>query len=468
MKIKKILSMLCAIALLFSSFTLPVYANSAAPFWEGTDVSGLVVKEGDIPVIVENELLTFDLPTLPYARYNDVESFLAYDSKVTAKYTFYNPTDMTITATLLFPFGSRADYGHFLDAATELERYGVYVNGEKTEANIRHTAILSYDYFDTNAHIATLHDDFVQDDFYSPDLTVTKYSYEIVGQSFERAQFDILINEAGSERKFVMYDGNCGGYITNSKVFRVHASAKENETKTIHFYVFGEPLTTLPDASWYKNNYINETTKIDGGFKYLGVETTTLNDFIFAEYDEARGASKVDWYNACISEIKSNEESCDTTCLIRNFYLGGLMRWYEYKITFAPGERIENTVVVPMYPDIAAFNEPYEYRYTYLLSPASCWSDFGKLDIIINTPYEMSQCTLDGFEKTESGYKLSREGLPKDGNDYIDLHFTLLNDGNTPKYQPRFSSVRNFFKSIGSFFVRIFEAIAQFFTSIFG
>ena len=468
MKGKRIISLICAVTLLSSLLCVPAKANSTAPFWEGTNANSVIVKEGDIPIVVENELLTFDLPTLPYAKYKDTQSFLAYDSKVTAEYTFCNPTDMTITTTLYFPFETYTSYGS-LSGDTHKEKYGVYINGEKIEANIRHTDIFDYSNFDANAHIATLSDEFVQDDFYSPDLTVTKYSYEIVGQSIPSAYFRLDIDYVGSERRIVLYNGHLGGYITNSGGFSMSTRYNKSEKKTVCFYVFGKPLDTMPDASWYKRNGTNPETKIDGEYRYLGSESTTLNDFIFSEYDENRGISKVDWYNACISRLNHKEESRGTTRAISVLYLGASMRWYEYKVVFKPGEKIKNTVVAPMYPDINALNKIYEYNYTYLLSPASCWADFGKLDIVINTPYKMSEVSIEGFEKTETGYKLSREGLPREGDMYEDLRFTLLNDGNTPLHQPGASienTSKGIFDVIVSFFKNIFQSIVQFIRSI--
>lgn len=478
MKNKKILSLICTFVMFFS-FDVPVQANSAAQIWEGRNSSGVIVKEADIPIIVENELLTFDLPTLPYASYRNAESFLAYDSKVTAKYTFCNPTDMTITATLLFPFGDYPSYGA-AGIQAELEKYGVYINDGKIDANIRHTANYRYDKFDTDAHIASLSDEFLEDDFYNPDLTITKYSYEIVGQQINSAYFNINIDTVGSERRIVLYNSNLGGYISESGGFAMNSRYNKNEKKNVCFYVFGKPLDTMPDVSWYVTNGLQPDTKIDGEFSYLGSETTTLRDFIFSEYEKKDGiyeVSEVDWYNACITNLKLREESRGTTRVIRSFFFTSLMRWFEYKVTFKPGEKIENTVVAPMYPMIDAESNPYEYRYTYLLSPASCWADFGKLDIIINTPYEMSESSLQGFEKTERGYRLVRDGLPTNTKGYSDLYFTLLNDGNTPKYEPGSNAdIRNNYKtsvlkaimqSIGSFLARIFRPIFQFIKSIF-
>ena len=469
MNSKRIISLICAVVLLFSMFSIPASANSRAQVWRGTDANGVVFRDGDVPIQVESELLTFDLPTLPYVKYRDAESFLAYDSKVTAEYTFYNPTDMTITATLLFPFGTRPEYAYYSQkyAADELDIHGVYVNGEKINADVRYTDYSSL-HFNTDEQLATLSDEFIVDDFYTPDLTVTKYSYEIVGQKSKSAYFNIEVASLGKDRVIVLKNGRLGGHIKDNGNFSMSdSSADENEKLTVFFYVLGRPLTTPPDAGWYERNGTAPDTKTDGKFTYLGTESSTLRDLIFNEYDAACGVSEVDWYNACIANIKSKEEVQGTTRAVSAVYFGSLMRWYEYEITLQPGEKIKNTVTAPMYPQIEAWDQPYEYNYTYLLSPASGWADFGRLDIVINTPYEMSETNLEGFEKTENGYRLTRDGLPTDENGYIDLHFTLLNDGNTPKEQPNPNKVKGFFERAGeviaSFFIIVFMAIVSVF-----
>ena len=476
MKSKKILSLILAAVLLSSLFGISASANSRVPVWYGSDANGVIVKDSDVPIVVEGELLTFDLSTLPYVRYNDVESFLAYDGKVTAEYTFYNPTDMEITATLMFPFGIRPEYSK-ATSTEELGKYGAYINGEQIEATLRHTFNSYRDgqyyggKFDADRHLATLGDEYIEDDFYTKDLTVTKYSYKLVGPPGARS-FAIDIDNIGSERKIVLSEGRVGGYVTDTGGFCISTDSSEGDEKIIHFYVFGEPLSVMPEASWYKSDFAYyEGNKVDGEFEYLGGETMTLEDFIFDEMYPKEGVSEVDWYNACVVAMKEREER---GVAIR--YLDGhisLMRWFEYEITLAPGERITNTVVAPMYPEVEAWDHPYEYHYTYLLSPASCWAEFGRLDIIINTPYEMSASSIGEFEKVEGGYKLVREGLPQDESGYLDLSFTLMGDGSTPKYQPKpdtdIGSIinTNVLDAIGDFFAGIFNAISDFFVRIF-
>ena len=50
------------------------------------------------------------------------------------------------------------------------------------------------------------------------------------------------------------------------------------------------------------------------------------------------------------------------------------------------------------------------------------------MEIVINTPYFVTESSLEGFEKTETGYILKRDGLP-DG----ELVFTLSESENPVK-----------------------------------
>ena len=81
-------------------------ANSAPAYWTGTDGSGIVAvyEGGDCPIEVLHETLTFRIPDLP------LMSMEKYDSRVTAEYELYNPTEQDVTLTLFLPVGFRPDY----------------------------------------------------------------------------------------------------------------------------------------------------------------------------------------------------------------------------------------------------------------------------------------------------------------------------------------------------------------------
>ena len=143
---KKITAGVLLILLLAGVCIQPAYANSAQRHWRGTDGTGAVVTGEDCPIVVDKELLTFDVQEFPEQYYPDTDSFLAYTGNVTAEYIFRNPANYAVTATLVFPFGTPPDYGHIRNNGADgalhnhdTEKYGLSVNGEAIDCKIRHT-----------------------------------------------------------------------------------------------------------------------------------------------------------------------------------------------------------------------------------------------------------------------------------------------------------------------------------------
>jgi hypothetical protein len=188
------------------------------------------------------------------------------------------------------------------------------------------------------------------------------------------------------------------------------------------------------------------------------VREITLYDLAMTNWYAESGIREVDWYNAFTSSL-IDRDTPDGVLIYLDYVFNmesELNRWYKYEITLAPGERIVNTVTAPIYPDISARYEPPVYSYTYLLSPAKTWKSFGTLEIVVNTPYYITESSLDGFEKTEGGYKLTLPGLPDS-----ELTFTLCSSENpeAPK--------TNFFYGFIYFFAMIFSYIGYLFESLF-
>lgn len=136
---KRIFSLILAAGVAISACSLTVGANSAQTRWRGVSSSGAVMLDGACPIEVKGETLTFDISEFPSNYYSDAREYLAYTGKVTAEYTFYNPTELTVTARLVFPFGKQPDYASVYDenhtrvADADTEKYGIEVNGEAIE-----------------------------------------------------------------------------------------------------------------------------------------------------------------------------------------------------------------------------------------------------------------------------------------------------------------------------------------------
>lgn len=432
--------------LLLGACVMPASANSAQSYWTGVDQSGAIITDGDSPILVEKELLTFDLQETPSNHYFTVEEFLAYTGKVTAEYTFYNPSDIHVTAKLLFPFGREPDYASFYDYEAgahiynvDTEKYSVLISGQPVETKIRHT-LSSYSHqFELEKDLDLVCDSFVADDFYTPDLPVTKYTFRISGvdtatYNAANVAFDIA-NELGDYR---IYFPGCSGFHTLKNGDARVSTSVSNQEK-FDLYIFGTAPASPPQWAAYKNGDLENKNRISGSVDLISAESTTFQAFILENWNETTGVSQIDWYNAAVAEIKESASRYSQFPLVElnrhsHGFEGSLLRWYEYEITLDAGQRIVNAVTAPIYPAIDLNYDPAVCDYTYLLSPAKTWKSFGTLEIVVNTPYYLSNCSLDGFMKTDNGYRLSLNGLPDK-----ELSFFLSTSENpikpTPSYQ---------------------------------
>ena len=406
------------------------WANSAQTSWEGQNRAGIIITDETCPLIVESELLTFDVQEFPSSRYTTREGYLNYGGKVTAEYTFHNPADYQVTATLAFPFGNEPDYAYNYNPAadiyernTDTDKYDITVNGEKISSQLRHTFSYRYGQFDLEDDLPRLSDGYVKDSFYSPDMPVTKYLYEISGVDeamYSAASASFVWKPDSSGRKIFFQEG--GGLSNDNGEWILSTGADNGNRATI--YIIGEANAKEPEWKLSCNDPFGNEKEIEGKVALKETDVMTMKDFTLTYWTEESGVSETDWYNAVITQFNLSDFgqgilSTDTSLDVSE----NLMRWYKYDITLGPGETIVNTVTAPIYPAIDGGGKVPVYGYEYLLSPASTWADFGKLDIVINTPHYMLDSSLKGFEKTESGYALSMDGLP-DG----ELEFTLCSE----------------------------------------
>lgn len=426
---KRCVSLSIVLLLTLSLFALPASANSAQTQWRGTDATGAIVTGDSCPIVVEHELLTFDLGQFPESYYRELGDYLAYSGSVTAEYTFYNPADYRVDATLVFPFGAIPDYGDIWDMESgerlpysDTEKYDITADGTAVNRTLRHTLSFWGEQFELKEDLAKLYDGFAEDAFYSPDMPVTRYTYMPGAVDKERypAASAAFALSADPGKSRVYLEGQNGGTLLEDAV-QLEGWVDPDEPFVLN--VIGAPLEQEPDWKFYENGACED--EIGGTMTLTKTESTTLKEFLLQEYDPASGILDYDWYNAMVAALNrfAWEYGAIHSMEVGFDISDRLMRWYEYEISIGPGERMVNRVTAPVYPDINGRYDPPVYAYTYLLSPAQTWAGFGTLDIVVNTPFYMTASEPDGFLRNESAYELHLSGLPEG-----ELHFSLCSE----------------------------------------
>lgn len=413
---KKIISVFICFTMIFISLFTTVSANSAQSWWRGTDASGVIITDGECPVIVKNEVLSFNINTFPETYYRNAEDMKNYSSSVTAQYTFYNPSDMDVTARLLFPFGEKSMYfDDYYDnekddyiSFDDTEKYEILADGVSTEKKLRYT--LNTGAFNVSDALSKIKDEFTEDSFYYPEMPVLKYTFTASGIDTEKytaatAGFDIDITE--TEARYYFTDQS-GFHSQGGNIGRLSNWVENGDEITV--YVIGNTALPFPEWHFYKDGGVENRERIDGKMTVTNTEKMTFSELVFFSFDKNSGISEIDWYNATVESLNNERymPGAQRALDIEN----NLLRWYEYEITIPAKAELINTVSAPLYPEIDSSYSPAVYDYTYLLSPAKTWKEFGKLDIIINTPHFLTESENFTFESTDKGYRLSLEDFP--------------------------------------------------------
>ena len=412
------------------------YANSAQHHWYGTTASGMQVVDGECPLEIKHEKLTFNIDGFPSNYYQTAEEAAAYGANVTAEYTIFNPADFAVTVSLAFPFGTRPSYFDYELGAVDTGKYDVTLDGAAVEKTLRHT-YTPYS-FNADADVPKLRDGYATDRFFGTDLNVEEYVFEFKDIPENRdfapyASFPVVCPENTRVNL-----SECNGGRSEGDTRYVGLWVKNG--KRVSVYAVGEKLDVLPEWTVYKNG--SEETVIDGRAELVEQKRYSFLEFATRKFDEKQGISKTDWYNAAVDAINGSLNSYDDKRYFDfndNFTeRNALMRWYCYELTVPAGAEVVNAVTAPLYPYIDGDYSPPVYGYTYLSSPAKSWRKFGSLEIIIKTPFYMLDSGDLPFYTTDDGYTLSRSGLP-DG----EISFTLCSVEN-PKRDVKYGWITVF------------------------
>lgn len=389
---KKILSLI--IIVFFSTFSLIIKANSAQKEFYGTASTG-VVELISSPIIVKNEELTFDI-------YKSDLNYGNVATKVSAKYTFYNPSEYEVTSRLLFPYGNILDYPNF----NKQEEYQILKNDEIINATIRHTYQEDISEFNIQNELKLINDEYIEINGLSEKTKIYRYVFKI--ESSEKLDNGYI---------------SCSYFLDNTNIKRIvcpqisyeRTKNEKNEYRIytskeyIQLYLIGDDDLNIIDNFEFYNK---SGDIVEGSLKLQEKEELKLDYLIYMYYQNVDNISKMDWHNACLEKLNNLEET-----FIRNIDFfniqNQLLSWYDYTLTFMPYEELTNTVISPIIPYVNYRTNPETYKFVYLLTPASTWNDFSNLTININTDLYILTNSIEGFEKTDTGYSIHLEKLPQ-------------------------------------------------------
>ncbi len=368
----------------------------AMPYFEGTSASCVTVI-GETPVELKSARCTLSVPCYGACAYGEDAP------SVRADYALYNPTQEAQTVQLAFPY--------------ELVKYGQNAEGWNGQENCTLRAgeedidyTLHYSYRASGGFNASscVEQYLKTDEFFTPDLTVTKYVYKITFAEDDGDAFVKVYLGGDARSKIVRGDDSISSFVENGyRCLGYRVSAAKNEI--VYYAIGGE---NEAERMFYGKRERGLSAADELPFEL--VEQSQQSFSAFAEEYRDDGISSGDWYRAAVDFFNDNEHSgiLPPLTLCRDC---PFVRWYLYSIELPAGGMAEHTVNAPLYPA----SSPEANCFTYQLSSLTGFGSCGRVEIVLNTPYVLAYSSVE-FEKGEGVYAFERETLP-----YGDLAFVL-------------------------------------------
>ncbi|MGN0807162.1 MAG: hypothetical protein ACI4MN_01770 [Candidatus Coproplasma sp.] len=399
-KLKSLLFAPLAVIMAVPMFCVPAFANSG-PAWEsGVTSTGIHCVNENSVLQVQSETLTFNIGTPLY----DLSEDEKYDTTVTAEYTFYNPSENTVTTKMAFPIGLMPYYAKDNKKIEGIEN-PITVDGQPVAYEVRHTYGI-YNSFEED--VKKIKDGYYETDFYTADLPITEYVFKVNLPDSQYATVKATIPQNTGTRYF--------GYSEDNNSFYYQ---KYNGDK-FSIFVLGNDYD-LSDLNWSITRYsesLGRSVEVNGSVTLEKKnEPTTFMDYVLKGYDTQSDVSKVDYYNAMFDLIKTDSIVAGTGLTPMNNYF---TEWYVYETSVEAGGTFKNAVTANLYPTTYYNYSPYVYEFSYYLSPAREWASFGDLTVNINTTQYLQKCDYydpdnaenSVFTKTETGYTATFTSLP--------------------------------------------------------
>lgn len=389
----------------FSVKEVGAKANSAQRYFYGETASGVALLDDESPLVITNERLVFDIQGFSHGK---IENRLI--NTVKAEYTIHNPSEYTVTSDLVFPFSQRINYLTDGEYQEQLTMYDVTIDDEEVTKSLRHSFMIGdWHNFELEANLSLISDDKLSAPYFNQGTIIYKYDFMLTG-AFQNQLYTTEFSIPEDYRGIVLCSKpNVYFHATTHSNIGVNLYNKD----TFSLYLIGENIKNF-------DNTFRVFLGDNGPFAdeaYLDIKTDTWSDeqFVASHYSNLDTLiSSVDKYNGVVGYLRFLREE-------QNMFFGDyrgtdfsndLLTWYEYQIQLTPNQTIVNSVTAPIFPTIDNNYDPVLFEYHYLVSPASTWTSFANLEIVINTPYYVLKSSYGDFNKTDNGYVLQFSSLP--------------------------------------------------------
>jgi len=408
---------------------LPVYGNSAPSYWEAFPYSEVLVVESDSPITIDREHLTFD-----FSKTYDDGNNNSPVGKVTADYQMTNPTDDTLTVQMAFPFVedlyslSISDIAISADGAAIPYEIYVALNDINTSVDSGHINTFDdsreefvYDY-GTIGHIS-------KQEWSLPGFDLNSeaklYRFAISGNAEERLDFEISFNVDHDQTLLMGNDFDVESY---SEEGSEKLSSRIRENTELELLVLGKD----PGFTYEVFTDAGEKAEQDRYQLEIIQDSVDPKEYLLAAIreevgeDTASAISDVQLLNLILHELCQGRLNNGYSTMYEGFSALHETRFLTlvYQVEF-PTSSTRSVSVGYLTDGTMDRRETVspKYSYTYLLSPAKNWADFGSLDIEVVTPREapdMIENSLGLLKDGENRYSARLDGSPKS-----ELTFTL-------------------------------------------
>lgn len=409
---KKIFLMFVLCLLLSAIVSVKNKTYAAIDFAKPTDYSvpcNIQFKEEDTGLQIKEENIEFDI---------DVES----DSYDTAKikYILNNPTNEKINNKIYLPLlyckdiddESNETYLDYIEKAKQIE---ILNNNTPVEYQIRHYLEISGF---SNYQKVDIYDEYMQDDYFNQNLKITKYTYKISNLPINQDNslssrmemlfpndFDgIIFVEGGTIECFLdNYNPHLNIYLDNFD---------EEHDAIISIYSTDQDVRSIVnEANLFKND-----KKINGNIELVGTEYIEFEEFIFTFYDEEKGVSRIDWYNAMIDLLDKSPFSA-TRFKIYSFSLD-IYTWLtpciEYNIEVDAHSKITTEIYMPVKGAKSTRYGAGVYEYTYLFGDLSYFENLEKIEIKIKINGYVHNISRGDIKKNDDCYQITLNKIKVD------------------------------------------------------